>query len=62
MHSGFARAKAGGAKLGRKATLAPDQRAAVRGALAGGASVSELARRYDTSRQTILRVRDAAMG
>ncbi len=58
-HSGLARAKADGAKLGRKATLAPDQRAAVRDALARGLSVSEVARRYDTSRQTILRVRDA---
>ena len=58
-NSGLARAKAEGTKLGRKATLEPDQRAAVRDALEAGASVSEVARRYDTSRQTILRVRDA---
>jgi putative DNA-invertase from lambdoid prophage Rac len=58
-HSGLARAKAEGTKLGRKATLEPEQRAAVRDALEAGASVSEVARRYDTSRQTILRARDS---
>jgi putative DNA-invertase from lambdoid prophage Rac len=58
--SGLKRAKAEGAVFGRPATLAPDQREAVRAGLADGASVSELAKRHGTSRQTIMRVRDAA--
>jgi putative DNA-invertase from lambdoid prophage Rac len=37
------------------------QQEAVREALAAGASVSELARQHDTSRQTIMRVRDAVV-
>jgi putative DNA-invertase from lambdoid prophage Rac len=60
--SGLKRAKAEGAVFGRPATLDADQRDAVRAGLADGASVSELAKRYRTSRQTIMRVRDAAAG
>jgi putative DNA-invertase from lambdoid prophage Rac len=48
-----------GAALGRPATLDEDQRRAVPSELESGASVSELARRYGTSRQTVMRVRDA---
>jgi putative DNA-invertase from lambdoid prophage Rac len=58
-NSGLARAKAEGATLGRPASLMVAQQKAVREALATGASVSEVARQYDTSRQTIMRVRDA---
>jgi putative DNA-invertase from lambdoid prophage Rac len=58
--SGLKRAKAEGAVFGRPATLDADQRDAVRAGLAEGASVSELAKRHGTSRQTIMRVRDAA--
>lgn len=58
--SGLARAKAEGAVLGRPGTLDEGQRATVRAELAAGASVSELARRYETSRQTIMRARDGA--
>ncbi len=57
--AGLERAKAEGATLGRPATLDDDQREAVRMALANGASVSGLAREYQTSRQTIMRARDA---
>jgi putative DNA-invertase from lambdoid prophage Rac len=57
--SGLARAKAEGATLGRPASLTAAQQGAVREALQAGASVSEVARQYDTSRQTIMRVRDA---
>jgi putative DNA-invertase from lambdoid prophage Rac len=60
-NSGLARAKAEGATLGRPATPAPQQQEAVRAALAAGSSVSEVARQYDTSRQTIMRVRDAVI-
>jgi putative DNA-invertase from lambdoid prophage Rac len=58
--SGLQRAWAEGKKSGRRATLTEDQRASVREALEAGETVSELARRYDTSRQTILRAKAAA--
>jgi putative DNA-invertase from lambdoid prophage Rac len=57
--SGLQRAKAEGATFGRPATLDASQITAVRTALARGASVSALARQYETSRQTIMRARDA---
>jgi putative DNA-invertase from lambdoid prophage Rac len=41
--------------------LNEEQQAAVRASLRAGTSVSELARGFGTSRQTIMRVRDAAM-
>jgi putative DNA-invertase from lambdoid prophage Rac len=58
--SGLKRAKAEGAVFGRPATLDAKQREAVRSGLAAGASVSALAKQLGTSRQTIMRVRDAA--
>jgi putative DNA-invertase from lambdoid prophage Rac len=60
--AGLKRAKAEGAVFGRPATLDDDQRHAVRAELAAGASVSALAKQYGTSRQTIMRARDAAAG
>ncbi len=57
--SGLARARAQGAVLGRPTTLDAAQREAVRSELAAGASVSALARQYRTSRQTVMRARDA---
>lgn len=59
-HAGLARAKAEGKSVGRPATLAPNELAAVRQRLAEGATVSSLARDYKTSRQTIMRARDAS--
>jgi putative DNA-invertase from lambdoid prophage Rac len=58
--SGLKRAKAEGTVFGRPARLGTDQRDAVLAGLAAGASLSELAKRHGTSRQTIMRVRDAA--
>ena len=58
--AGLRRAKGEGAVLGRPSALDAAQRDAVRLALANGASVSELARQYETSRQSIMRVRSAA--
>jgi putative DNA-invertase from lambdoid prophage Rac len=55
--AGLERAKAEGATFGRPATLDDEQRTVVQAALAAGVSVSELARRYGTSRQTIMRAR-----
>ena len=58
--SGLQRAKAEGEVFGRPPSLTVAQRAAVAKQFAAGATVSELARRYGTSRQTIMRARDAA--
>jgi putative DNA-invertase from lambdoid prophage Rac len=58
--SGLARARAEGKALGRPSTLTHGQREDVVRRLDGGASVSVLAREYATSRQTILRARDAS--
>jgi putative DNA-invertase from lambdoid prophage Rac len=59
--SGLKRAKAEGAVFGRPAALDEGLRKAVRREIESGTSVSELARRYGTSRQTVMRVRDAIM-
>ncbi|MBJ9686514.1 recombinase family protein [Burkholderia vietnamiensis] len=58
-HAGIARAKAEGKAMGRPSALSDEQRADVLRELDAGASVAELARRFGTSRQTIMRVRDA---
>ncbi|KFX60586.1 resolvase [Burkholderia sp. K24] len=55
--SGLARAKAEGKTLGRKPALSQEQQDEARQKLAQGVSVSELARIYKTTRQTIMRVR-----
>jgi putative DNA-invertase from lambdoid prophage Rac len=52
--AGLQRAKAEGSILGRPTTLDAARRDAVRSELAAGASVSVLARKYGTSRQTAL--------
>lgn len=59
-HAGIARAKAEGKTMGRPSALSDQQRAEVLRALDAGASVAALARQFGTSRQTIMRVRDAA--
>ena len=57
--AGLARAKAAGRKLGRPESLSPEQRQDVARRLDQGATISALARAFKTSRQTIMRVRDA---
>ena len=57
--SGLNRAKAEGKTLGRPATLSEQQKQAIRDELATGVSVSALARKLDTSRQTVMRARAA---
>ena len=52
------RAKSEGKALGRPSTLNDKQKQDVRGDLATGMSVSAVARKFATSRQTIMRVRD----
>ena len=58
--SGLQRAKAEGEVFGRPPSLTVAERAAVAKQFAVGTTVSELAGRYGTSRQTIMRARDAA--
>jgi putative DNA-invertase from lambdoid prophage Rac len=59
--AGLARARQEGKKtFGRPVVLDAGQRAKVLAQLAAGAGVSALARQMATSRQTIMRVRDAA--
>ena len=55
------RAKAAGKQFGRPPALNTQQRAAVVAGLEVGASIAELAREFKTTRQTIMRVREAAL-
>jgi putative DNA-invertase from lambdoid prophage Rac len=57
--AGLRRVKAEGKMLGRPLSLTDDQRRAVERRLQDGVTVSALAREFNTSRQTIMRVRDA---
>lgn len=57
--SGLNRAKAEGKTLGRPAMLNEQQKQVVRDGLAAGESVSALARKLGTSRQTVMRARTA---
>ena len=57
--AGLARARAAGRKLGRPESLSPEQRQDVARRLDQGVTISTLAREFKTSRQTIMRVRDA---
>jgi putative DNA-invertase from lambdoid prophage Rac len=57
--AGLARAKAEGKALGRPSALSPVQQEQVRSRVAAGHSVASLARELGTSRQTIMRTRDA---
>lgn len=58
--SGIIRAKALGKRLGRPPTLNAEERLAVIERLAAGVSIAELAREFKTTRQTVMRVREAA--
>jgi putative DNA-invertase from lambdoid prophage Rac len=57
--AGLRRARAEGKRLGRPASLTADQRRSVARRLEEGAGVSAVAREFKTSRQTVLRIRDA---
>lgn len=58
--AGLARAKAEGKTVGRPSTFTPEKAEEVRTKLAQGESVAALARAYKTTRQTIMRVRNAS--
>lgn len=57
--AGINRARAQGKRFGRPAILSHDQRAQVLSRLADGATISQVAREFTTSRQTIMRLRNA---
>ena len=60
--SGIARARSAGKRFGRPPSLTQEQRKAVLKRLRAGVAVAEVAREFKTTRQTVLRVRDAALG
>ena len=59
--SGIVLAKAAGKQFGRPPALNAEERAAVVEQLDAGATIAELAREFKTTRQTIMRVREAAL-
>jgi putative DNA-invertase from lambdoid prophage Rac len=59
--SGIIRAKLAGKQFGRPPALSAEKRAAVVERLDAGTSIAETAREFKTTRQTIMRVREAAM-
>jgi putative DNA-invertase from lambdoid prophage Rac len=58
--SGLSRARAEGKILGRPRSIPEQAISQIRSRLAAGGTVSAMAKAYSTSRQTILRIRDAA--
>lgn len=62
MRESAARAKAEGKRLGRRPALTTADQQRIVSTLAAGESVSETARRFSTSRQTVMRVRAAHAG
>ncbi len=59
--SGIIRAKAAGKRFGRRPSLNADQQAAVVERLDAGESIAKVSREFKTTRQTIMRVRDAVL-
>jgi len=59
--AGISRARAAGKQFGRPPALNPEARAEVIKRLAAGTNISELAREFKTTRQTIMRIREAAL-
>lgn len=56
-HSGIARAKAAGKRFGRPSALNEEQQLTVVARINAGVSISAIAREFNTTRQTILRVK-----
>ena len=61
-HAGIARAKASGKRFGRPPALNDEQKQAVLIRIDEGASISAIAHEFDTTRQTILRIKAARPG
>lgn len=58
-HAGIKRARAQGAVFGRPSALTVSQQEEAKRALQAGVPVAQIARTYNTSRQTVMRLRDA---
>lgn len=56
--SGLSRAKSQGKKLGRPSALSTEEKYLVREKIENGDTVSAIAREFNTSRQTIMRIRE----
>jgi putative DNA-invertase from lambdoid prophage Rac len=59
--SGIIRAKAAGKQFGRRPALNVEERTVVVERLNAGASIAEIARKFKTTRQTVIRVKEAAL-
>jgi putative DNA-invertase from lambdoid prophage Rac len=57
-NAGLRRARSEGKKLGRPTALTSSQRAEIQFALQSGQKVAPLAKRYNVSRQTVMRIRE----
>jgi putative DNA-invertase from lambdoid prophage Rac len=60
-HAGIQRAKAEGKTCGRPPALTVDQQASVKKLLGEGMPVAQIARKFNTSRQTVMRVRGSVI-
>ena len=60
--AGLARAKGEGRTLGRKPVLSPEKQREAYRRIVAGESIAKIARDYGTTRQTIMRVRNARAG
>ncbi|MEQ5055330.1 recombinase family protein [Klebsiella michiganensis] len=58
-HAGLSRAKASGKRFGRPPALDLEQKQAVLVNIDAGASISSIARQFNTTRQTILRIKSS---
>ena len=60
-HSGIARAKAAGKRFGRPPALNEEQKQTVMQLINAGTSISAIARQFNTTRQTIMRVKASGL-
>ncbi|HCD6221801.1 recombinase family protein [Pantoea eucrina] len=61
-HAGIARAKASGKRFGRPPALNDEQKLEVLARIDSGESISAIAREFETTRQTILRIKASRSG
>ena len=61
-HAGIARAKASGKRFGRPPALNDEQKLEVLARIDAGVSISAIAREFETTRQTILRIKASRPG
>lgn len=61
-HAGIARAKASGKRFGRPPALNEEQKQLVLARIDAGVSISAIAREFETTRQTVLRIKASRLG